>query len=175
MDRLFCDLFGRPGNIGIIVPAAVPVEAGLDDYSVHAPLHEAPNVGRIGSPLRQSLRTYVWTAFELPQPVYHRSPTNTARKHRRNPIALAQSWQQLLATGEIASRAELARQKGVSRAYVTRVLSLLQLAPELQDVIVALGDPIKVKRCGIQFLRSLLSLPHEQQMRWAKELQPRAQ
>ena len=55
-DRLFCDLLGRPGNIGIVVTTAVPVEAGLDDYIVHAPLREVPNVGSVGSPSR--IRTY---------------------------------------------------------------------------------------------------------------------
>jgi hypothetical protein len=55
-DRLFCNLLGRPGNIWIVVTTAVPVEAGLDDYGVHAPLREVPNVGSVGSPSR--IRTY---------------------------------------------------------------------------------------------------------------------
>ncbi len=96
-------------------------------------------------------------------------------QHRRNPIVLAQTWQLLLASGEIAARAEPPRNMGVSRAYVARVLSLLHLAPGLEDVIVALSDPIKGKRCGIHFLRPLMSLPHEKQMHWTRKLQPRAQ
>ncbi len=38
-----------------------------------------------------------------------------------NPMALAQEWQQLLESRAAASRAELARQLGVSRAHVTQV------------------------------------------------------
>ena len=155
-DRLFCDLLGCPGNIWIVVPAAVPVEAGFDYYSVHTRLCETLNVGRIGSPIRPALRTFVWVTFELPKPVYHRSPSNSARKRRRNPIVLAQDWQQLLTSGKFASKAELARQLGVSRAHVTQVLGLLQLAPDLQDVVAALGDPINGKGCGVHTLRSLL-------------------
>ena len=35
--------------------------------------------------------------------------------------------------------------------------------------------PSRVSGCGIHFLRSLMSLPHEQQMHWTRKLQPRAQ
>ena len=94
----------------------------------------------------------------------HSSPSDSTLQYRRNPIALAQSWQKWLATGEIASRAELARQLGFSRAHVTQVLSLLHLAPEVQETIVGLGDPIKEKWIGIHTLRSLLRFPAEQQV-----------
>ena len=47
----------------------------------------------------------------------------------------------MLAEGECASRADLARKLGVSRARVTQVLKLLGLAPEVLGTIAARGDP----------------------------------
>ena len=49
-------------------------------------------------------------------------------------------------------------------AHVTQVLSLLHLAPEVQEIILALGDPIKGRRLGIHTLRSLACLPAEEQL-----------
>ena len=53
---------------------------------------------------------------------------------------------------------------GVSRAHVTQVLNLLHFAPEVQETIVGLGDPIRGKWSGIHTLRSLLRFPAEQQV-----------
>ena len=83
---------------------------------------------------------------------------------RRNPVALALDWQQCLDCGEFSSRAELARQLGVTRAHVTQVLSLLHLAPDARSLILTLGDPIKGKGFGIHTLRSLLHLPGDEQI-----------
>ncbi|MBI4311117.1 MAG: hypothetical protein HY681_04975 [Chloroflexi bacterium] len=47
------------------------------------------------------------------------------KAERRNPLALAEEWQQLLDTGQVGSRAALARKLGVSRAHVTQTLRLL--------------------------------------------------
>lgn len=60
----------------------------------------------------------------------------------RNPVALAQEWQSMLADGECASRAELARKLWVSRSRVTQVLGLLDLAPQVVAALAALGDPL---------------------------------
>jgi len=47
-----------------------------------------------------------------------RTPTRRSRKYR-NTIAVAQEWQRMLDNGDCASRADLARQLGISRARVT--------------------------------------------------------
>jgi len=44
-------------------------------------------------------------------------------------------WRDLLEYGEIPDQAEIARQEGLSRARVTEIMSLLCLAPEIQDHI----------------------------------------
>ena len=45
-----------------------------------------------------------------------------AARVRPNPGERAREWRRMLESGEVASRAELARQAGVSRARVTQVL-----------------------------------------------------
>ena len=67
-----------------------------------------------GSPMRPALGTYVWAWFELPAPVPRRSQLESIKQRRRNPIALARGWQRRLDTDEVASRAELARELGLT-------------------------------------------------------------
>ncbi|MBI2935769.1 MAG: ParB/RepB/Spo0J family partition protein, partial [Chloroflexi bacterium] len=98
----------------------------------------------------------------LPNLLVETMPTEL--KQHRNPVAVAQEWQALLDTGEVASRAVLARRLGVSRAHVTQVLRLLQLAPEVINSVVALGDPLPSKVIGTHALRTFTVLRHEEQM-----------
>ena len=63
------------------------------------------------------------------------------RKPRRNPICLAREWQQLLDSGVAASRADLARKLGVSRARVTQVLKRLTVL----DADVSAPSPVAVE------------------------------
>jgi hypothetical protein len=54
---------------------------------------------------------------------------------------------------------------GVSRARVTQVLHLLDLAPETTEAIVTLGDPLPGPIVSERTLRPLLDLPPELQKR----------
>ena len=78
---------------------------------------------------------------------------------------LAQAWHDQIQNGKAKSRADLARQLGVSRAHVTQVLRLLDVAPSAKELIVALGDPIEGRIVGVHTLRSLAGLPAEEQER----------
>ena len=80
-----------------------------------------------------------------------------------NPIVLALAWQHQLDTGAAESRATLARQLGVSRAHVTQVLRLLQMAPQAKNVVPALGHPIEGRVVGAHTLRFLIHLPADEQ------------
>lgn len=71
----------------------------------------------------------------------------------------------MLSARECASQADLARQLGVSRARVTQVLGLLELAPEVLEAIVGLGDPLSTPVVTERSLRPLLKLPVEEQER----------
>ena len=53
-------------------------------------------------------------------------------------MALAIRFEQLIRDGEVADQAELARIGRVSRARVSQILNLLQLAPDIQEAILFL-------------------------------------
>ena len=65
--------------------------------------------------------------------------------------------------GDCATRAELARKLGMTRARVTQILGLLELTPDVVEVLAALGDPLPKPILTERGLRSLLSLPAEEQ------------
>jgi hypothetical protein len=72
--------------------------------------------------------------------------------------------------GACASRADLARRLGVSRARVTQVLGLLSLAPAVVAAVAALGDPLPGPTVSERALRPLLGLPAGEQERALREL-----
>ena len=78
----------------------------------------------VGSPMRPALGTFVWAWFELLVPVCRGSQAKST-EHRR------------LDTGEVTSRAKLARQIRVTKAHVTQILSLLSRVPEAHDMALA--------------------------------------
>lgn len=78
----------------------------------------------------------------------------------------------MLDNGGCASRADLARQIGVTRARVTQVLGLLDLAPQVLEAIVGLGDPLSEPVVSERSLRPLLNLPAEEQGRAFAGLAP---
>jgi len=90
----------------------------------------------------------------------------------RNPIVVAQGWQRMLDKGECASRADLVRQLGVSRARVTQVLGLLDFVPEVLEAVIGLGDPLSGPFVTERRLRPLLKLPAEEQGRVLRVIAP---
>src|SRR4051812_38907480 len=81
-------------------------------------------------------------------------PTPTPAPKERVPkisrlMALAIRFDGLLQRGEVRNYAELARRGHVTRARVTQVMNLLQLAPDIQEQILFLPeleggrDPVK--------------------------------
>jgi len=95
-------------------------------------------------------------------------------KLRRNPIALAREWEALLANGTFASRADLARELGVSRARVTQILNLLNLTPLVLEAVAVLGDQLPSGLVSEHRLRPLTSLPRQEQIRALETFQPRS-
>ena len=67
--------------------------------------------------------------------------------------------------GQVASRKELARTLGVSRARVSQMLGLLKLDPSVIDAIVHLGDPLLEPIVTERRLRPLTKLDPSQQLR----------
>ena len=55
-------------------------------------------------------------------------------------MALAIYFEDMLERGEVADRAELARQYGVAGAQISRIMMLNLLAPDLQAKLLGLGE-----------------------------------
>jgi hypothetical protein len=51
-------------------------------------------------------------------------------------LALAHHWHGLIQSGAVRDQAELARLVGVNRARVSQVMSLLWLAPDIQETVI---------------------------------------
>ena len=58
-------------------------------------------------------------------------------------MALAIRFDRLIKEGEITDQADLARLGNVSRARVTQIMNLLQLAPEIQEALLFLPRTVK--------------------------------
>ena len=72
----------------------------------------------------------------------------------------------MIDVGEVASRAELAKRLGVSRARISQMLQLLTLSPSVIDAIVQLGDPLSGPLVSERSLRQLIRMDHRQQESW---------
>ncbi len=71
-------------------------------------------------------------------------------------LALAHHWQGILRSGAVRDQADLARLVGVSRARVTQVMRLLDLAPGIQACVLDGGQgPGR----GEKALRALAAIP----------------
>jgi hypothetical protein len=81
----------------------------------------------------------------------------------RNPIIVAQEWQQALHNEACSSAADLARKLGISRARVTQVLHLLKLEPDVLNTIAAFGDPLPSRSITERLLRSMVDHSAEEQ------------
>ena len=101
-------------------------------------------------------------------------PTRTAVAPGRVPrvsrlLALALRLDRLVRAGEIADYATLARLGHVSRARVSQILSLVQLAPDIQETLLFL-PPTERCRDAIRLrpLQALAALPdwRHQRRRW---------
>lgn len=108
---------------------------------------------------RDSRLAYHFEGTGSPSLCQNQEAARRTIRARRNPIALAREWQDALHQGRCSSRAELARDLGISRARVTQVLGLLDLAPEVVEAVANLGDPLTERMVTDRMLRPLLTLP----------------
>ena len=67
-----------------------------------------------------------------PKPKVSRAPAKLP--HITKLMALAMRLEHLLATGQVKDQAEIARPAGITRARVTQIINLTQLAPDIQEV-----------------------------------------
>ena len=78
---------------------------------------------------------------------------STTKKTYRNPIYLAKKYRKMIDSGEVKNQAELARIKGISRARITQILSLLKLDSLIIQRLEKLGDPLKARTISERMLR----------------------
>jgi hypothetical protein len=109
-----------------------------------------------------------------PQPVPDDVPAGRVPRVARL-MALAIRFDGLIRSGAITDQADLARLGHVSRARVTQIMSLLHLAPDIQEQVLFLPrvtaghDPMTERQ-----LRAVASLPgwREQRQLWRKLRRP---
>ena len=86
-------------------------------------------------------------------------------------MALAIRFEGLLQAGEVSDYAELARLGHVTRARVTQIMNMLNLAPDIQEAILFL-PPVENGREPIKewHVRPVVKIPewHRQREKWAE-------
>ena len=102
----------------------------------------------------------VMTDGPTPEPL----PAGTVPRVSRL-MALAIRFERLIKEGEVTDQADLARLGNVSRARVTQIMNLLQLAPEIQEAILFL--PLTVK--GRDPIREHHIRPIAAEIEWRKQ------
>ena len=80
-------------------------------------------------------------------------------------MALAIRFDRLIKEGEITDQADLARLGNVSRARVTQIMNLLQLAPEIQEALLFLPRTVK----GRDPVRERHVRPIAAELNWRKQ------
>jgi hypothetical protein len=77
----------------------------------------------------------------------------------------ALEWQALLESGEAANQAAIARREGITRARVTQVMGMLQLAPEIQQHILSMSDAVRRPAITERALRPIAQLENARDQR----------
>ena len=71
-------------------------------------------------------------------------------------MALAIRLDELLATGQVKDQAEIARTAGITRARVTQIMNLTNLAPDIQQALLLLAKSTDLPRLREGDLRLML-------------------
>jgi hypothetical protein len=100
-----------------------------------------------------------------PQPAKPTKPPTVP--HITKQMALAIRLEHLLASGQVKDQAEFARTAGITRARVTQILNLNQLAPDIQEAILYLEPTAhRATRVREPELREIAAEPN-----WRKQRQ----
>ena len=95
--------------------------------------------GNIGTLTRRVPADRVVSA--VPPRLRNRKPPKEPKTPRVVELLLkAIEWQALLESGDATNQADIARRQGITRARVTQVMGLLQLAPKIQEYILFLPE-----------------------------------
>jgi len=98
---------------------------------------DAFKIGNTGALVRRVCAEDVVSA--VPPSRAKEKPPKVPREPRvKELMRTALEWQRLLDSGEVVSRADIARSEGITPGRVSQIMSLLRLAPEIQDHILNL-------------------------------------
>lgn len=144
-----CDVRARAG----------PMEATLCDQTVEIALGPKGvfENGNIGALKRRVTAGQVVKA--APSPRGSPKPPREPRTPRvKELLQKASEWRDLLESGKVATKAEIARREGITRARVTQVMGLLRLAPEIQRHILAMPDSLHCPTVTERAIRHLVKI-----------------
>lgn len=110
-------------------------------------------------PFQQIVRVGRGLRMPAPQPAPIKTQTEL------HPIHEVVRWQRKLDSGEVASRAALARGLGLTRAAVTLNLRLLDLVPEIREHLLAIKTAQEIRQFSLSRMRHLAQFPAAQQRR----------
>lgn len=98
---------------------------------------------------KRTAKTIVETGTQPEQPTFGRLPRITKM------MALAIRLDLLIKTGQVIDQAELARVGHVSRARLTQIMTMLQLAPDIQEHLLFLPKSDRQDKITEREIRSL--------------------
>ncbi len=88
---------------------------------------------------------------------------------REHPIVRAHKWHQMLQSGEVATRFELAKRMKLTPGVITRILKLIELDPGIQAYLAELKTTSAILHFGYRPMGELADLqPHEQRAAFDK-------
>jgi len=100
-----------------------------------------------------------------------KSKKKIVKKPNTNWYAKALIYKRMLDNRVVASKAELARKEGISRARITQILNLFNLAPEIRNHLNYIADRKDLKILTERRLREITKIKdHLQQIRKFREL-----
>lgn len=70
----------------------------------------------------------------------------------------AMEWKELLESGKGITQADIARREGLSRARVTQIMSLLNLAPDIRKHVLSMAETIQKQVVTERSLRPIIKL-----------------
>lgn len=106
------------------------------------------------------------------RPKTREKPANTEPPRAVAVLAQAEEFPRLLDSGEVRSRAELARGFRISATWVTDMPRLLKLHPSIQDAVRRLGTETPPRLVCERKFRVIAELPPDKQLRVAAEFVP---
>lgn len=102
----------------------------------------------------------------LPPQLSKPRPQKTPRMPRvAELLRKAMEWKELLGSGKGVIQADIARREGLSRARVTQIMDLLNLAPDIQKYILSMPEAVRRPSITERALRHITKLvgPRKQQ------------